>query len=62
MWTPLMVNIYEIRPSHSDAVAMAGLTGPDWILVRLGPVSRAAVLSTGKLLARSIPKHSVAGL
>lgn len=29
MWTPLMVNIYEIRPSHSDAVAMAGLTGPD---------------------------------
>lgn len=37
-WTPWMVSIYEIRPGHPDALAMAGWAGPDWILIHLGPL------------------------
>ena len=62
-WTSWMVNIYEVRPSHPAAIAKQaeqwGQAGFHSIWVFC---ATAVVLSTRRLLARSIPKHSVARL
>lgn len=55
-WTPRMVNIYEIRPSRPDAVAMAGQAGPDWVPFHLGPLCQGCCLFYREATGRKHPQ------
>ena len=62
-WASWMVSIYEARPSHPAVMAKQDEQEEQAVLQSTWAFcARAALLSTRRLLARSIPKHSVARL